>query len=95
MALEPSSLSRNLQPLIARGWVVVGPGNNQRSRTLSLSDSGRAKRAEAKSAWKSAQLGFNARLGVERVARLHDLLDECLTLMADGTADVDALLPTS
>jgi DNA-binding MarR family transcriptional regulator len=95
MALEPSSLSRNLQPLIARGWVLVGPGNNQRSRTLSLSDSGRAKRAEARSAWKSAQLAFNARLGVERVVRLHDLLDECLTLMADGTADVDALLPTS
>ncbi|MEY2686232.1 MAG: hypothetical protein RL375_430 [Pseudomonadota bacterium] len=91
MALEPSTLSRNLQPLISQGWVVVGPGNNQRSRTLSLSETGRAKRAEAKTAWKAAQLAFNARLGVERVARLHELLDECLALMADGSGGADDL----
>jgi DNA-binding MarR family transcriptional regulator len=90
MALEPSTLSRNLQPLITQGWVLVGPGSNQRSRTLSLSDAGRSKRAEAKRAWKAAQLAFNARLGVERVARLHDLLDECLVLMADGAAEADS-----
>ena len=89
MALEPSTLSRNLQPLISQGWVVVGPGSNQRSRTLSLSETGRAKRAEAKKAWKAAQLGFNARLGVERVARLHELLDECLALMAEVSGDSD------
>jgi DNA-binding MarR family transcriptional regulator len=95
MALEPSTLSRNLQPLIAQGWVLVGPGSNQRSRTLSLSEAGRAKRAAAKAAWKSAQLAFNARLGLERVARLHELLDECLALMADGSAEVDPPLSTS
>ncbi|MBK6854126.1 MAG: winged helix-turn-helix transcriptional regulator [Burkholderiales bacterium] len=95
MALEPSTLSRNLQPLIAQGWVLVGPGANQRSRTLSLSEAGRTKRAEAKAAWKAAQLAFNARLGLERVARLHELLDECLVLMADGTAQIDPPLPTS
>jgi DNA-binding MarR family transcriptional regulator len=87
MALEPSTLSRNLQPLIAQGWVVVGPGTNQRSRSLALSEAGLAKREDAKRAWKAAQLGFNARLGAERVARLHALLDECLALMADGHDD--------
>jgi DNA-binding MarR family transcriptional regulator len=92
MALEPSTLSRNLQPLIAQGWVQVGPGSNQRSRTLTLSDAGRVKRAEAKSAWKAAQLAFNARLGVERVARLHELLDECLALMADDAGSADNAL---
>jgi DNA-binding MarR family transcriptional regulator len=87
MALEPSTLSRNLQPLITQGWVLVGPGSNQRSRSLSLSEAGRAKRAEAQRAWKAAQLGFNARLGSERVARLHALLDECMALMADSSTD--------
>jgi DNA-binding MarR family transcriptional regulator len=93
MALEPSTLSRNLQPLIAQGWVLVGPGSNQRSRSLSLSEAGRAKRAQAQRAWKAAQLGFNARLGSERVARLHALLDECVALMADGPDSTDELTP--
>ncbi|MFM2119075.1 MAG: hypothetical protein RL722_543 [Pseudomonadota bacterium] len=98
MALDASTLSRNLQPLITQGWVAVGPGRNQRSRLLSLTDTGRAKRAEAQQAWKVAQLAFNARLGEERVAQLHALLDGCLAALEadaagdDGVADLPALV---
>ena len=83
MALEPSTLTRNLQPLVAQGWVLVEPGSDGRSRQVSLTDAGRAKRTEAQRAWKQAQLAFNDKLGVERVARLHALLDECMQLLAD------------
>ena len=31
MGLEPSTLSRNLQPLVAQGWVAIGPGADARS----------------------------------------------------------------
>ena len=84
MALEPSTLTRNLQPLVLQGWVQVGPGVDGRSREVTLTEAGRAKRVEAQRAWKKAQLSFNARLGDARVAQLHALLDECLNLLADG-----------
>jgi len=87
MGLEPSTLTRNLQPLVAQGWVVVGPGADGRSRQVTLTVEGRAKRTEGQRAWKKAQLAFNARLGESRVAQLHALLEECMQLMAnDGAA---------
>lgn len=92
MALDASTLSRNLQPLITQGWVVVGPGRNQRSRLLSLTEAGRAKRAEAQQAWKSAQLAFNARVGEDRVAQLHALLDGCLAAL-DAEAGSEGGVP--
>lgn len=78
MKLEPSTLTRNLQPLAAAGWVELGPGEDARSRLVSATEAGRAKRAEAQKAWKQAQLALNARFGEVRVAALHTLLDDCL-----------------
>jgi DNA-binding MarR family transcriptional regulator len=92
MALDASTLTRNLQPLVAQGWVQVGPGADGRSRQVQLTDSGRAKRTEAQRAWKKAQLAFNDKLGEARVAQLHALLDDCMALLAeaDTPADKDA-----
>jgi DNA-binding MarR family transcriptional regulator len=84
MALDASTLTRNLQPLVNQGWVTVGAGDDGRSRSVQLTDAGRAKHTEAKRAWKKAQLTFNARLGEARVAELHALLDDCLALLGDG-----------
>lgn len=88
LRLEPSSLTRNLQPLVAAGWVELGPGADGRSRLVQVTEAGRAKRAEAQRAWKAAQLQLNRRLGTERVARLHALIDECMALLeADPEPD--------
>jgi DNA-binding MarR family transcriptional regulator len=81
MTLEPSTLTRNLQPLVLQGWVVVGPGADGRSRLVVLTPDGRAKRAEALASWKQAQQALNARLGGERVARLHQMIDDCMALL--------------
>ena len=78
MKLDASTLTRNLQPLMAQGWVEIGPGADARSRSISATDLGRAKRAEGQRAWKQAQLALNDKLGDSRVAKLHDLLDACL-----------------
>jgi DNA-binding MarR family transcriptional regulator len=78
MRLDASTLTRNLQPLLAQGWLRQGPGEDARSRLIEATDAGRAKRAEAQRAWKQAQLALNARVGSERVAALHVLLDDCL-----------------
>ena len=78
MKLDPSTLTRNLQPLIAAGWVEQGPGDDARSRSVQATEAGRAKRAEAQRAWKQAQLALNARLGDQRIVALHALIDDCL-----------------
>lgn len=85
MEMDASTLTRNLQPLVAQGWVRIGAGEDGRSRRVSATAAGREKRAQAKRAWKKAQLTFNARLGTALVSRLHAALDECLALMGERT----------
>jgi DNA-binding MarR family transcriptional regulator len=87
MKLDASTLTRNLQPLVAAGWIEQGPGEDARSRLVATTEAGRAKRAEVQKAWKQAQLALNARLGEERVAALHTLLDDCLQLLDDTEPD--------
>jgi DNA-binding MarR family transcriptional regulator len=87
MRLDASTLTRNLQPLLAQGWVEMGPGADARSRSIAATEAGRTKRAEAQRAWKQAQLALNAQLGDARVARLHELIDACLADL-DNTKDV-------
>ncbi|HET7796183.1 MAG TPA: MarR family winged helix-turn-helix transcriptional regulator [Rhizobacter sp.] len=89
MSLDASTLTRNLQPLIAQGWLELGAGADARSRLVTITEAGRVKWAEAKRLWKQAQIGINDHLGPERVARLHALLDECMALMADDEGDSD------
>jgi DNA-binding MarR family transcriptional regulator len=79
MKLDASTLTRNLQPLLAQGWLEVGPGADARSRSIVATGAGRAKQAEAHRSWKQAQLALNAQLGDARVARLHELIDACLS----------------
>src|ERR1700736_1010274 len=87
MRLEASTLTRNLQPLVAQGWLRLGPGKDARSRLVEATAEGRAKRAEAQHAWKQAQLALNARLGAKRVAALHALVDDCIELLGEPRAD--------
>jgi DNA-binding MarR family transcriptional regulator len=82
MHLDASTLTRNLQPLVARGWLRVGAGHDARTRVIEATDEGRAKRLEGQRAWKQAQLALNARLGVKRAAALHSLLDDCMVRLA-------------
>jgi DNA-binding MarR family transcriptional regulator len=89
MEMDASTLTRNLQPLVAQGWVEVGPGDDGRSRFVTATDAGRDKRAEVQREWKRAQLALNERLGVATVAQLHELLDHCLALMNQTSGDLD------
>lgn len=90
MDLDASTLSRNLQPLLAGGWVVLLPGEDGRSRLVQLTPAGRAKRAAMKADWLRAQRSLNARLGDARVQRLHALLDECLAALREPAASSPA-----
>lgn len=81
LKMTASTLSRNLQPLIAAGWISLGAGADARSRLVQITDEGDAKRREAQLHWKAAQQKLNALLGVERVLALHRLIDESMELL--------------
>ncbi len=83
MQMSASTLTRNLQVLVAQGWATVDAGSDARSRFVNPTAAGRAKRGEAQRAWKRAQLSLNERLGAAHVAALHALIDDCLPLMSD------------
>lgn len=84
MQLDASTLTRNLAPLVQRGWVRVRTGDDARSRVVEATAAGLAVRATAQKAWKRAQLALNERLGAARVAALHTLLDETVALLGSS-----------
>lgn len=86
MGLDLSTLTRNLGVLAASGLVAQGPGNDARSRSITLTSAGRDKQQEAKRHWKRAQLKLNDTLGAARVAALHALIDDSLARL-DGAGD--------
>jgi DNA-binding MarR family transcriptional regulator len=86
MGLDASTLTRNLQPLLAAGWLQQDAGPDARTRSVTLTDAGRAKRAEAHRGWKAAQLKINALLGDDRVAALHALIDDCTAQLEAAAA---------
>ncbi len=91
MKVEPSTLTRNLKPLITAGWVELAAGADGRSRLVSATEAGRDKRTEAQRRWKVAQERLNQTLGVQRVIALHTLINESLELLSPietGTDDV-------
>lgn len=84
MQLDVSTLSRNLQPLVERGLLLVQTGDDGRSRIVEATDAGRALRLHAQRAWKQAQLALNQQLGARRVAALHHLIDDCIGDLAEA-----------
>jgi DNA-binding MarR family transcriptional regulator len=85
MKVDASTLTRNLKPMVAAGWLELAPGSDGRSRLVSVTDAGREKRTEAQRRWRVAQEGINQLLGVERVLALHALIDESLDLLSPAT----------
>ena len=55
LALDRTTLSRNLKPLERQGWIKVTPGKDKRVRTLSLTPDGRQALDRARPCWEQAQ----------------------------------------
>jgi DNA-binding MarR family transcriptional regulator len=89
MTMDASTLTRNLKPMLAAGWLQLSAGEDGRSRLVHITDAGRDKRAEAQRHWKAAQEGLNRLLGVERVHAIHALVDESLDLLEPVSQDAD------
>lgn len=87
MKMDASTLTRNLKPLLAVGWVQLAEGVDGRSRLVTITDTGREKRQDAQRHWKAAQTSLNRLLGLPRVLALHALIDESLDILAGTTKE--------
>ena len=87
MVLDASTLTRNLKPLVAAGWITVVSGADSRSHLVAITEAGREKRVEAQRRWKAAQESLNELLGVERVLALHELIDGSLERFAERATE--------
>lgn len=86
MKMQPSTLTRNLRPLVDAGWVALDAGGDARSRCITSTLAGREKRKQAQLHWKAAQLGINRVLGDARVVALHALIDQSMVLLTPAPA---------
>ena len=89
LQVSASTLTRNLKPLVDAGWLELAAGTDARSRMVSITPAGRAKREEARQRWKVAQESLNELLGVERVLALHGLINESLELLSSTEPGTD------
>jgi DNA-binding MarR family transcriptional regulator len=78
MGLSTSTLSRNMQPLIAQGWLAINAGVDARSRILMLTPSGKQVFLRAAKRWQEAQQTLGTQVGFNQLATLHCMIDSAI-----------------
>lgn len=84
LGMDRTTLSRDLKPLVAAGWVAPVRGEDARQRPVRVTAAGRRAIGKAIPLWREAQRGVDALLGDGRTARLHAQLDFVLTRLEDA-----------
>ena len=74
LALDTTTLTRMLQPLIRRGWIAAQAGRDRRQRLLRLTPAGRAKLRQSEPYWERAQAQLRRGLGHSTWRRMGALL---------------------
>lgn len=86
LEMDRSTLSRNLAPLAAQGWVRVSAGTDPRSRSINVTPAGRRKLKAALPLWRKAQCQIEAVLGAASVSELHRKVDRALAALSTETS---------
>jgi DNA-binding MarR family transcriptional regulator len=81
LGMDRTTLTRNLKPLEREGWLKSEPGQDQRTRVVSLTTDGEAALAKALPLWKQAQRGVEETLGQQRWNTLLSHLTEATVLI--------------
>ena len=68
LVLDKSTLSRDVEALLAKGWLSKLPGDDKRSHRLLLTPTGREKVASILPAWRAAQAELKKILGADNLA---------------------------
>ena len=81
--MDPTTLTRNLKPLVTAGWVVdARDPHDRRVRAVAISPSGREKYLAARPLWQRAEAQVETLLGVETLAALNALLEVSIDKIA-------------
>lgn len=88
MEVEPSTLSRNLRPLLHAGLIELAPSNDARSRPLQLTARGVQQQRNAQARCEAAEQELRSILGAERIAALHLLADDIHRLLPRSESEV-------
>lgn len=83
MALEPSTLTRKLKPLVATGWLEVAVGEDRRTRNVRITSSGQMKRAEGLLRWQAADAHVRGLLSSATMSRLDAIIDQSLKALPE------------
>ena len=70
LAIDRTTLTRNLKPLIDAGWAMLSPSADARQRIVTITAAGHAKVASAGQAWCDAQHELERTIGVVLVRTL-------------------------
>ena len=70
MVMDRTTLTRNLRPLEKQGLVAIAPGDDRRTREVSLTRRGRQALKHATPRWRHAQTGMLDALGDRRARHL-------------------------
>ena len=87
LEMDRSTLSRNLAPLAAQGWVSISIGADPRSRRISVTAAGRRKLKAALPLWRKAQCEVEAMLGGATVAELHRHIEGALAALPTSSGN--------
>ncbi|MBI2518174.1 MAG: winged helix-turn-helix transcriptional regulator [Opitutae bacterium] len=79
LAMDRTTLLRNLRPLERRGWVRDQAGRRGRARQLELAPSGHRLLAEVQPAWQRAQAQIEAAFGAGEWGRFMAKMEEVAT----------------
>jgi DNA-binding MarR family transcriptional regulator len=76
LAMDRTTLSRNLNPLVSAGLIEVGDEGWRRSKFVRITEAGRARIALAVPLWEQAQADLFGRFGKKRWQETTALLQE-------------------
>ncbi len=85
MDMERTTLTRNLAPLEAQGWVKTRPGEDPRSCMVGITAAGKRKLEAVLPLWRRAQREVETVLGESRVGSLHQEVDRALAALPTET----------
>ena len=83
LGMDRTTLTRDLKPLIAAGWVELASGEDARLRLVHITASGKRLLARAQPLWRKAQDAIDDSLGANHIAALHGQLDRAAQQLQD------------
>ncbi len=84
LAMDSTTLTRTLEIMSTRGWIVKRPGKDRRERKLRLARAGEELFRRAVPRWEKVQADMRRRMGSERWARLLQLTNDVTATVTEG-----------